>query len=69
MKKRRISLAMVVLCGAAAVIWTIRIMLDIAYGTYEESILFFLVNILCIATWVAAFFVNLHNYRSNDEEK
>lgn len=69
MKKKRISFVTVVLCGVAAVTWSIRAVLDIVYGTVEASIVFFIFNILCIAIWIIAFFVNLHRYRSNDKEK
>jgi hypothetical protein len=29
----------------------------------------FILNILCAVIWIVAFFVNLHRYRSNTEEK
>lgn len=67
--KKRISLASVLFYGAAAVLWTIRIVLDIAYRTFEESTLFFVVDLLGFVVLSAAFFSNLHRYRLNDEEK
>lgn len=69
MEKKRVSLVAVVLYGVAAVIWIIRTILDIAYGTFEASMVLFVLNILCTGTWVAAFFVTLHRYRSNDGKK
>lgn len=69
MKKKRISLASVLLFGAGAVLWTIRVVLDIAFRTFEESTVFFVVDLLGLVVWCAAFFTNLRRYRSNDEEK
>lgn len=69
MKKNRISLASVLLFGAGAVLWTIRVVLNIAYRTFEESTVFFVVDLLGLVVWSAAFFTNLRRYHSNDEEK
>lgn len=69
MKKNRISLTSVLLFGAGAVLWIIRVVLNIAYRTFEESTVFFVVDLLGLVVWSAAFFTNLHRYRSNDEEK
>ena len=69
MQKKRVHLATVVLYGLAAVIWTIRAVLDIAYGTFEESMVLFVLNILCAIIWIAAFFKQIHRYRSSDEKK
>ena len=65
---KKITLVSTILCGVAAVIWTIRAALDIAYETYHISLAFPVLNVLCAVTWIVAFFVNLHRYRSNKEE-
>lgn len=68
MKKKGVSLASVLFGGAAAALWTIRVVLDIAYRTFEESTVFFVVDLLGLVVLSAAFFSYLHRYRSNDEE-
>ena len=67
MKKR--SLAAVILVGLAAVIWTIRVVLEIVLKTYNESVFLFVLNVLCSVVWIVSFIVNLKRYRSNRENK
>ena len=58
----------VILCAFCAVIWTIRAILEVLYKTYNDSIWGFGLNILCAVLWIAAFILNLKNYRSNKDE-
>ena len=55
----------VAIFGACAVIWAIRVILEIVYQTYNDSVFQFVLNILCTVIWIAAFVVNLKRYRSN----
>jgi len=59
----------VILFGTCAVIWTIRAILEVVYQTYNDSVFWFTLNVLCAVIWIAAFVVNLKRYRSNKEEQ
>ena len=58
----------VILYGVCAVIWTIRVILEVAYQTYNDSVFWFVLNVLCAVIWIAAFVVNLKRYRANQED-
>ncbi len=58
----------VILFALCAVIWTVRAILEVAYQTYNDSVFWFVLNVLCSVLWIAAFIVNLKRYRSNKEE-
>ena len=66
---KKTSLAAVILVGLAAVIWTIRAVLEIVLKTYNESVFLFVLNVLCSVAWIVVFIVNLKRYRSNRENK
>ena len=66
---KKTSLAAVILVGLAAVIWTIRVVLEIVLKTYNESVFLFVLNVLCSVVWIVSFIVNLKRYRSNREDK
>ena len=66
---KKTSLAAVLLVGLAAVIWTIRVVLEIVLKTYNESVFLFVLNVLCSVVWIVSFIVNLKRYRSNRENK
>ena len=66
---KKTSLADVILVGLAAVIWTIRAVLEIVLKTYNESVFLFVLNVLCSVVWIVSFIVNLKRYRSNRENK
>lgn len=66
---KKTSLAAVILVGLAAVIWTIRVVLEIVLKTYNESVSLFVLNVLCSVVWIVSFIVNLKRYRSNRENK
>ena len=66
---KKTSLAAVILVGLAAVIWTIRVVLEIVLKTYNESVFLFVLNVLCTVVWIVSFIVNLKRYRSNRENK
>ena len=66
---KKSSLAAVILVGLAAVIWTIRAVLEIVLKTYNESVFLFVLNVLCSVVWIVSFIVNLKRYRSNRENK
>ena len=59
----------VILFGACAVIWTIRAILEVVYQTYNDSVFWFVLNVLCAVIWIAAFVINLRRYRSNKDEQ
>ena len=58
----------VILFGVCTVIWTIRAILEVAYQTYNDSVFWFVLNVLCAVIWIAAFVVNLKRYRANQED-
>ena len=58
----------VILFGMCAVIWTIRAILDVAYQTYNDSVIWFVLNVLCAVIWIAVFVVTLKKYRANQED-
>ena len=58
----------VILFGVCAVIWTIRAILEVAYQTYNDSVFWFILNVLCAVIWIAAFIVNLKRFRANEED-
>ena len=66
---KKTSLAAVILVGLAAVIWTIRVVLEIVLKTYNESVFLFVLNVLCSVVWIVSFIMNLKRYRSNRENK
>lgn len=66
---KKTSLAAVILVGLVAVIWTIRVVLEIVLKTYNESVFLFVLNVLCSVVWIVSFIVNLKRYRSNRENK
>ena len=66
---KKTSLAAVILVWLAAVIWTIRVVLEIVLKTYNESVFLFVLNVLCSVVWIVSFIVNLKRYRSNRENK
>lgn len=66
---KKTSLAAVILVELAAVIWTIRVVLEIVLKTYNESVFLFVLNVLCSVVWIVSFIVNLKRYRSNRENK
>ncbi len=66
---KKTSLVAVILAGLAAVIWTIRVVLEIVLKTYNESVFGFVLNVLCSVAWIVVFIVNLKRYRSNRENK
>jgi uncharacterized protein with PQ loop repeat len=66
--KKKVTLVGLILYGVAAVIWTIRAVLDIVCGTYHTSPVILVLNVLCAVIWIVAFFVNLHRYRSSQEQ-
>lgn len=66
---KKTSLAAVILVGLAAVIWTIRVVLEIVLKTYNESVFLFVLNVLCSVVCIVSFIVNLKRYRSNRENK
>ncbi len=65
---KKTSLFTVILFALCAAIWTIRAILEVVYQTYNDSVFWFALNILCSVLWIAAFIVNLKRYRSNKED-
>ena len=59
----------VILYGMCAVIWTIRVILDVVNHTVYVPGFSFVLNVLCAVLWIACFVVNLKRYLSNKEEQ
>lgn len=61
----QLSVILYVLC---AVVWTIRAIIEVAYKTYNDSIFWFAINMVCAVMWIVVSIVNLKRYRSNKHE-
>ena len=57
---KKISFILYAIC---AVIWTIRVILDVAFE-YDRSSFVFILNILCALVWIVAAVVQYKRYRS-----
>jgi len=66
------SIITVILFGLCAVIWSIRVLLDVIYRSfYNDSVITVLMcglNVLCAIIWIVAFVVQVKRYRSNKDE-
>ena len=58
----------VILFGVCAVLWTIRAVYEVAHQTYNDSVFWFILNVLCSVIWIAAFIAYLKRYRANEED-
>ena len=67
MKKQR--LFSLVLYGACAVIWVIKVIGDIVNQTIYVPGSWFVINVICAVMWILCFVVNLKRYLSNQEEQ
>ena len=66
---KKISRLTLILFGSCAVIWTVRAVMEIIYQTYQDSVFWFVMNMLCAVLWIAAFIVNLVRYSRQDDDK
>ena len=62
------SLLVVILYGMCAVIWTVKVIVDIVYKTYNYSVFVFVLGILCALMWIYGFFTLMKRYRSNKDK-
>jgi len=65
---KKTSALTVTLFGICAVIWTIRAIQEIIYQTYNESVFWFVLNVLCGVIWTLGFVLHLKRYRSNKDK-
>ena len=65
---KKTSLLAVILYGLCAVIWTVRVVLEVVYQTYTYSIPWFILNVFCAIIWTVGFVLNLKRYRAQKEE-
>jgi len=65
---KKTSYLNMIIFGLCAIIWIIRVILDIVYQTYSNSVFGFILNILCAVVWSAAFILEFKRYRSNKKE-
>lgn len=66
MMKKPSKLA-VTLNALCAVIWSVKVILEVIYRTYNSSAVMFGVDILCAIILIVSFIVNLKQYRFNKE--
>ena len=59
----------VIMYGACAVLWTIKVILDVVNQTNYVPGFWFVINVICAVLWIACFVVNLKRYLSNKEEQ
>ena len=57
------------LYGACAVLWIIKVISDIVNQTIYAPGSGFVLNVICAIMWVVCFIVNLKRYLSNQEEQ
>ena len=65
---KKTSLLAVILYGICAVIWTVRVIVEIVYKTYNDSVFMFVLGILCALIWICSFFILMKRYCSNKDE-
>ena len=65
MDKNKLALILYAVCAG---IWTVRAVLEIAYQTYKESVLWFVLALLCAIVWIAAAIAQYRKYRSNKDK-
>ena len=65
---KKVSTGCVVVFGLCAVVWSVRVLLDIIYKTYNDSAVLFVLNALVALLWIGAFAVQLRKYRSARDE-
>ena len=58
-----------VLYGACAVIWIIKIICDIVNQTIYVPGSMFVLHVICAVAWIVCFVVNLKRYLSDQEEQ
>ena len=58
----------VILYAVCALVWTIRAIQEVIYQTYNNSVFWFVLNILFTVIWIAAFVVTLKRYHSYRED-
>ena len=62
------SRSTVILYAVCAVVWTMRAIQEVIYQTYNNSVFWFVLDILCTVIWIAAFVVTLKRYHSYKED-
>lgn len=62
MKKKIVDIVAFVGSGLCAVIWAIRIILDVSKKVYIYSGFMFFLDILCTVLWIIVFVVQLKNF-------
>lgn len=67
MKKKNEKLFVVVLNALCAILWIVRVILDLVNKTYNSDTAFFWLNVWCAGIWIFAFGANLKRYLSYKE--
>ncbi len=57
-----------VLIAFCAVVWTLRVVLDIITQTYNDSMLLFVLHIICAVAWIIATTANIARAVSRKEK-
>lgn len=63
------SCLLVILYGMCAVVWTVKVILEVANHTNIVPGFWIVLDVLCAVLWIANFVVNLKRYLSNKEEQ
>ncbi len=66
MKKSK--LALVIINGMCAVIWTVKAVLGIGSQIYDDSVLLSAADVSCAVMWIIVFIMNLIEYRSGSRK-
>ena len=56
-----------ILDGICALMWTVKVIVEIVSKTYDNSFFLFVLNIFCAVSWIYIFIVYLKNYSNQDE--
>ena len=58
----------VILYAVCAVVWTMRAIQEVIYQTYNNSVFWLVLDILCTVIWIVVFVVTLKRYHSYKED-
>ena len=66
--KKVLQTIAVVFSGAAAVIWAVRVVVDLVYGVQAISSWLVILDVFCALVWIVAFVVQFYRLRSGERK-
>lgn len=58
----------VIACALAALIWSVRVIIEVVHQLYNESVFLLCVDVLCAVIWIVAFAIQLRKYRLGQKD-